>query len=184
MEGDHLVMEYTLEDNKKVFNSHALIDCEVTGYGFMDEEFAHHNHFLLYALRIPQAFQVIDGHSIKSRAMTHITKLCLNIQKHHKENSFFITKQGHCPIILEIRWLRGHDVGLRFAHNQLTIDSPYCLKHCLQEPTLTPAIPPQSLELSAISWPLGHIVLEKHKVLKVISPAYHDHQPLFLKDQA
>jgi transposase InsO family protein/predicted aspartyl protease len=186
MEGGHMVVTCTLQDNEKSFQSHALIDCGATGYAFIDEDFARRKQLPLYKLHTPRTLTVIDGRPVESGAITHITKLRLLIKEHQEDIPMFVTKLGHYPMVLGMPWLRRHDVCLRFARNQIIFDSSYCLQHCLAEPALIHAVTPDPPPVNAasISRPLGHTVLEEHEVKRIVPKAYHDYLPMFLEDKA
>ena len=81
--------------------------------------------------------------------------------------------------------MRRHNVSLQFASNQVVFDSNYCLQHCLKEHVLAQGVDSQVvLSLDAMSRPLGHIVLEDHKVQKVVPQVFHDYLPLFSEESA
>jgi transposase InsO family protein len=186
MDGHHLIATCTLHDNNNVIKTHALIDCGATGYAFIDEDFARRNNLPQFKLKTPRSLHVIDGRPAASGDITHITKTRLSIRQHQEEIPMFLTKLGQYPIVLGIPWLRKHDVSLRFASNQITFDSDYCLRHCTIDPvSVQAAIPePPPVNIHAIARPLGHTVLEEHEIKKVVPQAYHDFMPLFLDDHA
>lgn len=130
MDERHLVVACSIEDSHHTIRTHALIDCGATGYAFIDEEFARHHNFPLYALNTPRVIEVIDGRPIMSGEVKYITKLKLVIDKHVEEIPLFVTHLGHYPIVLGIPWLRRHDVSIRWSTNSITFDSDYCLHHC------------------------------------------------------
>jgi hypothetical protein len=82
--------------------SHVLIDCGITGYAFVDEDYTRCNHLPLYLLKFPRNLTVIDGRHVTSMAITHITYTGLAIQNHQEDILFFVTKLGHYPIVLGI----------------------------------------------------------------------------------
>lgn len=177
-----MMVTCTLEDNEKFVKTYAMIDCGATGYAFIDEDFARRHNFPLFALKNPRTLNVIDGRPVASGAITHITKLPLQIREHHEMVPLFVTKLGRYPIVLGIPWLRRHDVTLRFANNQVIFDSAFCLQNCLREPVLVQAVDSEvALSLEAISRPLGHTVLEEHEVKKIVPAPYHDYLPLFME---
>jgi predicted aspartyl protease len=61
MDGNYLIVTYTLSLNSKEIPTHALIDCGATGYAFIDQDFANHHHLPLYLLKTPCTLEVIDG---------------------------------------------------------------------------------------------------------------------------
>jgi hypothetical protein len=105
MDGNHLIVTYTLHDQGNVIKSHALIDCSTTGYAFIDEDDAHCYHPLLHYLQLPRNLTVIDGRPITLGATTYITFMHLTIQNHQEVIPLFVTKLEHYPIALGISWL-------------------------------------------------------------------------------
>jgi predicted aspartyl protease len=61
MDGNHLVVMYTLSLDSKEIPTHALIDCGATNYAFIDQDFANHHHLTLCPLKTPRALEVING---------------------------------------------------------------------------------------------------------------------------
>jgi hypothetical protein len=168
MEGDHLVLTCSLSIGENKIRTHALVDCGATGYAFIDENFASHHKLSLDLLNQPRALEVIDGRPIASGNITHITKLRLEINQHHENLPLFVTRLGHYPIVLGIPWLKRHDPSIRFASNQITFDSEFCLNNCQDFPTIIhgistpvpenpellpeiPDIPPLQLKAAIIS---------------------------------
>jgi citrate lyase alpha subunit len=61
MDGKHLVVTCDLSFNHKNIPTHALIDCGVTGYAFVDQTFAKHHKLPLHPLTTPRVLEVIGG---------------------------------------------------------------------------------------------------------------------------
>ena len=102
MDGEHLVVNCTIDDQGKQIRSHALIDSGATGYAFIDEEFAFSRGLPLYRLKEPRELEVIDGKPIESGKVTAITKVKMIIDKHVEEIPMFVTRLGHYPVVLGI----------------------------------------------------------------------------------
>ena len=152
MDGYHMVLTCTIQDNSNTLKSHALVDCGATGFAFIDENFARRNNLPLIKLQTPRTLRVIDGRPVVSGAMTHITKIRLKIREHEEDIPMFVTKLGGYPMVLGMPWLRRHDVCLRFARNQAIFDSEFCLKNCITKPVLVHGVDPKVvLSLNAIS---------------------------------
>ena len=118
MDGIHMIVTCSLHDNSNVIKSHALVDCGATGYAFIDEDFACRNNLPLHRVHTPRSLYVIDGRPSSSGAITHITKVRLQIREHQEDIPMFITKLGQYPIVLGIPWLHRHDVRLHFGTNK------------------------------------------------------------------
>jgi hypothetical protein len=58
----------------------------------------------------------------------------MKIQDPEEKLPTFVTKLGHYRIVLEIPWLRLHDVAVQFASNTVTFESQYCTDNCQKNP--------------------------------------------------
>jgi len=134
MDGKHLVVTCTLCTEDQVIQTHALIDCEATGYTFIDEEFTMRHHLPLTPLRKERQLEVIDGRPIASGNITRLCRATMTIQEHREQLPMFVTKLGHYPVVLGIPWLRQYDPAIRFASNLVTFGSQYCLDRCHDRP--------------------------------------------------
>ncbi len=130
MDGEHLVVNCTIDDQGNEIRSHALIDSGSTGFAFVDEKFAISRGLPLYSLKDPRELEVIDGRPIESGLVTAITKVKLTIDKHVEEIPIFVTILRHYPVVLVIPWLNKHDVSFCFRSKTVNFDSDYCLQHC------------------------------------------------------
>jgi hypothetical protein len=61
MNGNHLVVTYTLSLNTKEIPTHTLIDCEAMGYALIDQDFTDRHKLPLCPLQTPCTLEVIDG---------------------------------------------------------------------------------------------------------------------------
>jgi hypothetical protein len=61
IDGKYLIVTCDLSFNHKKIPTHALIDCRVTGYAFVDQTFTMHHKLPLRPLPTPQVLEVIDG---------------------------------------------------------------------------------------------------------------------------
>jgi len=98
-------MACTIVDNHNEIRSHALIDSGATGYALIDEAFSEWYNFPLFGLKEPRPLRVIDGRSVSSGAITHITKSRLSINNHHQMIPAFVTTLGAYHLTLGIPWL-------------------------------------------------------------------------------
>ena len=75
MDENHIVISTQIQDESFLISTHALVYCGVTGFAFIDKEFARDHNFPLFKLKRPRYLEVIDGRPIKSSLITHMTKL-------------------------------------------------------------------------------------------------------------
>src|SRR5207248_9556877 len=92
---EHLVVSCTLDDQNNKIRSNALLDLSVTGFAFVNEEFARCHSLPLYKLKEPRGLEVIDGRSSESGDITYVTKLRMTIDKHVEELPLFVTKLNY-----------------------------------------------------------------------------------------
>src|SRR5437588_10334122 len=100
-----------------------MIDCGATRYTFIDDDFACHHELSLYTLKTPCTLNMIDECPMSSGAITHITKLPLQIREYYETILLFVTKLGCYLLVLEILWLHCHDMTLNFSNNQVICNS-------------------------------------------------------------
>ena len=101
LDGGHIVVSVKLDDkSNKSFSSYALVDCGVTGYAFIDKEFACDYNLPLSKLKTPHSLEVIDVRTIQSGLIIHLTWLRISIDGHQENIPIFVTKLGHYPIVL------------------------------------------------------------------------------------
>jgi predicted aspartyl protease len=102
MDGEHLVVKRTIDNQGNEIRSHVPIDSGATGFAFIDKEFATFHGLPLYSLKDTRELEVIDGRPIESGLVTAITKVKLTIDKHVEEVPMFVTKLRHYPAVLGI----------------------------------------------------------------------------------
>jgi len=78
----HIVISMELNNRISLIPTYVLVDCGATGYAFTNEEFIYDHNLLLYKLTTSRTLEVIDGRSIESGTITHLTKLSMNINGH------------------------------------------------------------------------------------------------------
>jgi predicted aspartyl protease len=133
MNGNFLIVTFTLQDQENVIKSHSLIDCGATSYAFIDEDYTHHQHLPVYLLKSPRNPTVIDGRPVTSSAITYLTRTRLAIWNHQKDIHLFVTTLGNYPSVLGIPCLWWHDVCLCSTQNKVIFVPSYSLSHCLDE---------------------------------------------------
>ena len=89
VEATHLVIASTIVDNHNEIRSHALIDSGAPGYAFIDKAFAEGHNFPLFELKEPRPLTGIDGWTVSSWAITHITKIGLSINNRPQNDACF-----------------------------------------------------------------------------------------------
>jgi hypothetical protein len=106
MDGKYLIVMCDLSFKNKKIPTHALIDCRVTGYAFVDQSFAMHHKLPLRPLTTPWVLKVMDGRRISLGDITHLMEVRLDIQGHCEKLPIFVMKLGHYRIMLGIPWLK------------------------------------------------------------------------------
>ena len=72
---NHLVVSCKLIDNKNKIPSYAMINNNVTGYAFIDEDYVRYKNLPLHKLEEPRGLEVFDGTPTTSEDITHVTKV-------------------------------------------------------------------------------------------------------------
>jgi hypothetical protein len=129
MDGNHLVVPYTLTDYDTKIDTYALVDCGCTGLSFMNKALTHQHNFPCHQLKNPKTVEVIDGPPISSGDIMEYVEIQCTIGDHHETLTTYLTSLGHYPLILGIPWLKKHDVTINFTKNDIQFFSPSCLPH-------------------------------------------------------
>jgi hypothetical protein len=90
--------------NNQEIPTHALIECGATVIAFMNQDFACLHQIPLRELKEKKQVNVLDGRSIQSGDITHIAKVGIKLWNLGEQLPIFVTKLGHCPIVLGIAW--------------------------------------------------------------------------------
>jgi hypothetical protein len=61
LDGNYLIVLYTLSNHDLRIDTHTLIDSGYTGFSFMNDEFIRQHNFPHYQLKDPKTVKVIDG---------------------------------------------------------------------------------------------------------------------------
>jgi hypothetical protein len=129
IDGNYLVVLYTLSYHNIKIDSHALVDCGCTGFTFMNEAFTcQHNH-PRYEVKNPKTVKVINSHPISSGDITEYVEVQCIIEDYYETLTAYITSLGYYPLILGIPWLKRHDITINFTNNNIQFSSPGCLPY-------------------------------------------------------
>jgi hypothetical protein len=102
MDGNHLVILYTLTDHDIKINTHALVDCRYTGLSFMNEALAYQYNFPHYQLKNPKTVEVIDGCPISLGDIMEYVEVQYTIGDHQETLTTYLTSLWYYPLILAI----------------------------------------------------------------------------------
>jgi hypothetical protein len=102
MDGNYLVIPFTLSDYDIKIDTHALVDCGCTGLSFMNEAFACQYNIPCYQLKNPITVEVIDGYPISSGDITEYVEVQYMIGDHHETLTAYLTSLGYYPLVLGI----------------------------------------------------------------------------------
>jgi hypothetical protein len=129
MDGNHLVIPYTLSDCNIKIDTHILVDCGCTGLSIMNEAFIHQHNIPCYQQKNPKTVEVIDGCPISLGDITEYIEIQCTIRDYHKTVTAYLTSLGYYLLILGIPSLKRDDVTINLAKNDITFSSPGCLPH-------------------------------------------------------
>lgn len=134
MNSDHLVLPITLSTSHGSVHTYALIDSGASATAFIDSDFATLHQFNLHELTRKYTLNVVDGRPINSGILSHRASTTMKISNHTEELSMFVTKLGHYPVILGIKWLQHHNPTIEWDANLLIFNSAFCKATCLASP--------------------------------------------------
>jgi hypothetical protein len=129
MDGNHLVILYTLSDHDIKIDTYALVDCRCTGLSFMNKAFTCQHNFPCSELKNTKTVKVIDGCLISLGDITEYVEVQCMIGDHYETLTAYLTSLGHYPLILGIPWLKRHDITINFANNEIQFSIPRYLPH-------------------------------------------------------
>lgn len=130
----HMVVSCVLRRHQARIQALTLIDSGVSGYAFMDQNFAQKHSFPLHKLKYPRRLFGFDGRPARTGNITHVTEATF------EKLLLFVTGLQHYPIVLGHPWLRRHGALADFANNILSLSSEFCLNHCSPTPVKIKAI--------------------------------------------
>ena len=109
-----------------------MIDFDVNDIDFIDISFARYHDFDFISLKHSRSLTIVDDRNSTFDDVIHIMKVSFMICNHFEIIEFFVTKLNHYSIILELSWLKLHDLISKWSNNFLTFFSLYCYTHCLR----------------------------------------------------
>ena len=109
-----------------------MIDFDVNDIDFIDIFFARYYDFDLIFLKHSRSLTIVDDRNFIFDDVIHIVRVFFMICNYFEIIEFFVTKLNHYSIILELSWLKLHDLISKWNSNSLTFFSLYCYTHCLR----------------------------------------------------
>ena len=129
---EHVIFSCKLLHKNKSINIYFMIDFDVNDIDFIDIFFARYYDFDFIFLKHSRSLTIVDDWSFIFDDVIHIVKVSFMICNHFEIIEFFVTKLNHYSIILELSWLKLHDLIFKWSNNFLTFFSLYCYTHCLR----------------------------------------------------
>ena len=84
--------------------SYALVDSGGSAISFIDTGFAALYCLPTKKLENPLTLNIVDGYIIVSSSLTHYIEISIRISYYTKQYIFLLTKLGHYPVVLGIKW--------------------------------------------------------------------------------
>lgn len=106
-----------------------LTDTGASALGFVDAAFVTRNKLPKIALSKPCKLRLADDKPAPH--ITHMALVKLLIGDHVEDLWCLITRLGQFQIILGMPWLEQHDPHISFKERTITLNSDYCMSHCL-----------------------------------------------------
>lgn len=95
LDGQQLVVKYSLLVQKTTISPQALIDCRNSGFAFINEDITCQHNFPLFNVNIPGSLAVLDERAIQSGVIMRITRITCNIRNSLEDLPAFVCKLGH-----------------------------------------------------------------------------------------
>lgn len=84
----HVVISCTVSFNEKFIHTYALVHTDASGFAFIDNEIVDKYSSHLEKLKQVRGLEVIVGRLSPAQAITHITRLPMDIQNHTEAAPF------------------------------------------------------------------------------------------------
>jgi hypothetical protein len=94
MERNYLLVKCALHDQGYMIQFQAVIDCNATGYVFIEEDCAYYHHWPLH-LKLSRNLTINNGHPVTSGPITHIEHTWLAISHHQEDILLYAMKLRH-----------------------------------------------------------------------------------------
>jgi hypothetical protein len=95
LDGNHLIVPYTLSDHDLRIDTYALINYGYTGYCFMNDEFTCQYNFPQYQLKTPKTIKVINRQPISSSDVTEYIHIDYTIGDYHEKLITYVASIGY-----------------------------------------------------------------------------------------
>lgn len=158
-----------------LFNNVSIVTFTVVNiaancFTFIGKNFTRLHSLPLQALKDNRIIEVIDGLSIDSGRVTHVTRRGLNIHGCEEAAVFLVASEEHYRPVLGIPWMELHNVAIRSASNSPTFGSPYGLSRRISHPVAQVA--EEGIPIPMLERPLGtkiHVTMIRALAMKLQS---------------
>ena len=101
----------------------------------------------------PCKIYLVNSNLSKMTPITHIAKVLSEIGGHREIATLQVANPQHHKIILDIPWLKEHDLKIDWENEKITFDSEQCITWCLdQSATIYPVLGHKAQEEILITW--------------------------------
>ena len=120
---------------KNAHKTRIMIDIEIFVSSFVNEKFV--RLFKLFTITFVKFIKLRLTNNELINNITHMTQVKFSMTEHVIEFWCLIISLNQFDLILEMLWLKQHDVAINFKVRSLTFENDYCLKHCIHNYQLT-----------------------------------------------
>ena len=96
----------------------------------MNKFFAQHYRFSLISLIYSRRLRDFDDQIVLIENITHVIEAIMILKDHIERLFFYVTNLNQYLIIMNLFWLRRHDIDVNFEFNIFIMFSFFCLIHC------------------------------------------------------
>ena len=123
---DFIIKIHTFKKSRKVS---LMIDTKASIHDFVKFNFVKYYKFSTIALINSIQFKLIDNDT--THQFTHMTQIKIQLNEHLEKFWCFIASINRFKIILNISWLKNHDVHIKCENHSLLFASKNCLNNCV-----------------------------------------------------
>lgn len=107
----HLAIPCILKLNQQTIYSLALINSSLSGFGFIDNFYAHKYNIPMILLNTPLTLEAFDGNPTEYGQITHIAQInCFSFDMHKECNLYlYVSYLHYYSIVLGHPWLQKHN---------------------------------------------------------------------------
>ena len=139
-ENDHIMVKVHLHGENETVTINAMIDSGATE-DFIDQEVSNKHGIKKIRAKNSREIYLADRKPSAMGAVTHMTKVPMDISSHSELATFQVANLQNHEIILGMTWLRKHNPTIDWNDKKITFNDERCMTQCLNSSHVAYAIP-------------------------------------------